>query len=80
MDISYFKMGTVFNMLLTIKALSITRNLPNGYVVTAGGVQEMELNAQIKYCSAKHEKYIMVSNGRWQWAGCIMADQCLKIH
>ena len=36
--------------------------------MTAGGVQETELNAQIKYCSAKHEKYIMVSNGRWQWA------------
>ena len=27
-----------------------------GYVATAGGVQEKELNAQTKPCSAKHEK------------------------
>ena len=26
------------------------------YVVTAGGVQEKELDAQTKHCSAKHEK------------------------
>ena len=31
-------------------------NLPNGYVMTAAGVQEMELNAQTKLCSVKHEK------------------------
>ena len=30
-----------------------TRNLPNVYVVTAGGVQETELNAQTKHCSAQ---------------------------
>ena len=35
---------------------SLTRNLPNGYVVTADGVQETELNAQIKLSSAKCEK------------------------
>ena len=34
----------------------ITRNFPNSYVVTAGDVQEMKLNAQTKYCSAKHDK------------------------
>ena len=33
-----------------------TRNLPNGDVETAGGVQETEVNAQTKYCSAKCEK------------------------
>ena len=34
----------------------MTINAPNGYVVTAGGVQEMELNVQTKHCSAKQEK------------------------
>ena len=33
-----------------------TRNLLNGYVVTASGVQEMELNARTKHCSAKRGK------------------------
>ena len=33
-----------------------TRNSPNGYVPTACDTQEMELNTQTKYCSAKHEK------------------------
>ena len=47
---------------------------------TTGGVQEMELNAQTKSCSAKHEKQVKVSNGCWQWAGCIMADVCMKFH
>ena len=33
-----------------------TRNLPNGYVVTTGGAQEMELNTQTKHYSTKCEK------------------------
>ena len=37
------------------------RNSRNGYIVTSGSVQEMELNAQNKHCSAKHEK-VKVSN------------------
>ena len=54
-------------------------NIPvTGYVATAGGVQEMELNAQTKHCSAKSEKQVKVSNGQWQWAGYIMADVCMK--
>ena len=42
-----------------------TKNLLNGYVVTAGGVQETELNTQTKHCSAKYEKYVnvKVNNG-----------------
>ena len=28
----------------------------NGYLMTACGVQEMELNVGTKYCSAKREK------------------------
>ena len=40
-----------------------TRNSPNGYVATASGVQETELNTQTKHCSAKREK-VKVSNGR----------------
>ena len=39
------------------------RNSLNGYVLTAGGVQEMELNAQTKYCSGKHEMELKVSKG-----------------
>ena len=31
-----------------------TRNLPNGYVATAGGVQEKRLHTQTKHCSAEH--------------------------
>ena len=40
----------------------MTRNLPNGYVATAGGVKEMELNAQTtcKYCSSIREKQLTV--------------------
>ena len=33
-----------------------TRNSPNDYVTTAGGVQETELNAQTTHCSDKREK------------------------
>ena len=33
-----------------------SRNLPNGYVATASGAQELELNARTKHCSAKCEK------------------------
>ena len=41
-----------------------TRNFLNGYIATAGGVQETELNAQNnKHCSAKCEKKVKVSNG-----------------
>ena len=58
----------------------ITRNSPNGYVVTAGGVQQMELNAQTKSCSAKCEKQVKVSNAWWQWTESIMADVCMKFH
>ena len=32
-----------------------TRISLNGCVTIAGGVQEKELNAQTKHCSAKHE-------------------------
>ena len=42
---------------------SISRNLAKGYVVTAGGIQEMKLNIQTKYCSAKQEKQVKVSKG-----------------
>ena len=42
------------------------------YVATPCGVQEMELKTQVKYCSAKHEKLIKVSNDRWQCTGCNM--------
>ena len=49
----------------------------NGYVGTAGGVQETELNAQtkhclaklkahIKHCSAKRDKSVKVSKSRLQ--------------
>ena len=41
----------------------ITRNYPNGYVTAAGGLQETKLTSQPKYCSAKHVKYVKVSNG-----------------
>ena len=47
-----------------------TRNSPNGYFATAGRVEETELNAQTKHCSAKREK----------WAGCIVLDVCMKFH
>ena len=40
----------------SLTILFLTRNLLKGYVATAGGVQEMQLNTQIKHCSAKHEK------------------------
>ena len=43
-------------------------------------VLEMELNAQTKHCSAKHEKKVKVSNGQRQWARCIMADVCTNFH
>ena len=33
-----------------------------------------EINTQTKHCSAKREK-VKISNGQWQWAGCIMADK-----
>ena len=39
-----------------------TRNLLNGYITTAGGVQEMELNTQTKHCSTKSEKPVKVNN------------------
>ena len=32
----------------------LTRNSLNGYVATAGGIQETELEAQTKHRSAKH--------------------------
>ena len=47
-------------------------------VMTAGGVHEMEQNAQTTHCSAKNEKIVNVSNSQRQWAGCIMADMCMK--
>ena len=37
-----------------------TRNLPTEYVTTAGGVQETELNAQTKHCSACRSRSVMV--------------------
>ena len=52
-----------------------TGNSPNGYVATA-----MEINAQTKHCSAKCEKKVKVSNSRCQWAGCTIADVCMKFH
>ena len=64
-----------------IRNISVkTRNLPNGYVVTAGGVQEMELNTQSKHCSAMRAKKVKVGNRLWKWAGCIMANECMKFH
>ena len=30
---------------------TLARNFSNGFVATAGGVHEMELNAQTKHCS-----------------------------
>ena len=54
-----------------------TRNLPNGYVMTAGGVQERELNQQTKHCSAKHEKEVKINNSLQHWAGCMMVDVCM---
>ena len=54
----------------------LMRNLLNGYAATAGGVQEMELNAQTKYCSAKSEsrsRSVMVDSS-WQgasWQSCV---------
>ena len=32
------------------------KKFADGYVATAGGVQEMELNAQTKHCLPKSEK------------------------
>ena len=32
-------------------------------------------NAQIE-----HEKLIKVSNGWWQWAGCVMTDVCMNFY
>ena len=52
----------------------LTRNLPNVYIATASGIQEIELNAQTNIFQPK------VSNCQWQWAGCIMADVCMKFH
>ena len=45
--------------LLRMTANNDKRNLPNGYryVATSGRVQEKELNAQTKHCSAKCEKH-----------------------
>ena len=43
-----------------------TRNSPNGYVATAGGVQEMEVNTQTKY-----DKYVKVSNGQVHHIRCV---------
>ena len=53
--------------------------LPNGYVATAGAVQETELNAQTEYCSAKHRNINIRSRtgtvyDSWQgaaWRTCI---------
>ena len=53
---------------------------PNGYVWTAGCVQETQLNAHTKHCLVKRGKQIKVSSSQWQWAGCIMADACMKFH
>ena len=55
-------------------------NSPNGYVTTAGAVQEMELNARSKQCSDKGEKQVKVSYDWWQYAGYIMTDVCMKFH
>ena len=38
------------------KMYPVTKNSLNGYVATAGGVQETELCALSKLCTAKHEK------------------------
>ena len=52
-----------------------SRSSPNDFILTAGGVQETELKAQTKHCSAKREKYVMVSKCRWQWASrSVMVD------
>ena len=56
------------------------KKLPNGYVWTVGCVQETQLNAHTKHCLVKRGKQIKVSSGQWQWAGCIMADACMKFH
>ena len=45
--------------------------------MTAVVVQGMELIAQIKYCSAKRERQVKVSNGQRQWVGCVMVDACM---
>ena len=47
------------------------RNLQNGYVVTAGGVQEMEHRPNIVQPSVKNVK---VNNSLQHWAGCIIVD------
>ena len=39
-----------------MKMVNVKFYLLNGYVMTAGEVQELKLNAQYKHCSAKHEK------------------------
>ena len=39
-----------------------TGKMSNGYVLTADGVLEIEINAQTKHCSAKGEKEIKVNN------------------
>ena len=74
--------STLFAISLSILGNNCIKN--NGShgmaVATAGDVQEMELNAQTKYCSAKHEKQVKVSNGQLQWAGCVMVDVCMKFH
>ena len=47
---------------------------------TGLGIHEMELKAQTKHCSAKHEKKVKVRNGQWQLAGCIMVDVHMKLN
>ena len=61
---------------------SVVNTAPNGYVATAGGVQETELNAQTKHCSAsvKSRSRSVTVNGSGQGAGCIIADVCMKFH
>ena len=59
--------------------LTLIRNSPNGYVETAGGAQEMELNAQTEHCSAKCEKG-KINNSLQHWARCIIVDVCMKFH
>ena len=54
------------------------RNLPNCFVLCRDCWRYTELNALTKHCSAKCYKYVKVSNGQWQWAGCIMVDVCMK--
>ena len=56
-----------------------TRNSPNGYVATAVGVQETELNARNKHCLAKREKEVKVKNSQQHWALRVMVKVCMKV-